>query len=493
MKINLVLCPSWGIETPHLGIALLVAGLRRQGFEIEVYDLNIRVHNKYKEKGLWKSEEDVHWEDEKCILEFIKENNTFLNSFVEEILSEDAPVIGFSIYNTTKKLSLELAKRIKRKDRDKIVIFGGQQCFPKESAEWLIKDEAVDAIVIGEGDEILPELMGKIEKLKRIDFCPGIMYKENGKIIDCGMRPPISNLDCLPFPDFSDFSLRSYGNPHQLPILSSRGCPYQCVFCSTKLFWIKYRSMTGERIFQEVEYQLKKYRDTHFFTFNDHVINANMHSLSRFCDLVLEVKSKTEHHNSNWKKLSWRGAVVIRPELTYEFLKKMKDSGCIELEYGIESGSQKILDKMNKRFDIEVAERVIRDTHKVGISVRANFMFGFPGETEEDFQKTLDFLKRNSEVFTQVHPSETFCHIDPYTYLFNHPEEFAVTNWNHSLFWESDDGQNTYPERLKRHQIFCELAESLNIPLSPGGHKITLHKEYFLEEYRRYRISGALK
>jgi hypothetical protein len=116
-------------------------------------------------------------------------------------------------------------------------------------------------------------------------------------------------------------------------------------------------------------------------------------------------------------------------------------------------------------------------------------MFGFPRETEEDFEETLNFLSRNKEFFAQVHPSETFCCIDPGTYLFSHPEEFGVSNCYHSLFWESTDGKNIYPERLKRHQIFCALANSLKIPLSPGGPKISLHKDLFLQEYNRYKMS----
>lgn len=242
--------------------------------------------------------------------------------------------------------------------------------------------------------------------------------------------------------------------------------------------------MSGDRIFQEVMYQLERHEDIRFFTFNDHAINANMGSLIRFCELVLEAKSKAEIPQD----LGWRGAARIRPELTFELLRKMKGSGCVELEYGIESGSQRVLDKMKKRVDIKIAERVIRDTFRAGISVRANFMFGFPGETEEDFQETLDFLKRNKEVFDQLHASETFCHIDPGTYIVNHLEEFDVSQTSfHPLYWESKDGKNIYTERLRRHQEFCRLAISLNIPLSPGGHKILFHKDYFLEGYRRYK------
>lgn len=491
MKITLVLCPSWGIETPHLGIASLVANLRRHGYQVKVRDFNIRIHNRDKEKGLWKSEEDVHWEDEGFLRQFIQDNNKVLNSFVEEVLATGAEVIGFSVYTTTKRLSLELARRIKERDKAKIIICGGQMCFPKPGAESIIRESVVDAVVMGEGDEIIVNLLRKIAESGKPGPCPGVFYKDNGEIIDCGMAPPIMGIDDLPYPDFSDFDLKLYDNPAQLPILSSRGCPYQCAFCNTKLFWIKYRFMNGDRIFQEVLHQLNKYEDVHFFTFNDHTVNANIRALSRFMDLAIELKTKRGNEKRNYAKLSWRGAAVIREEMDKQFIKKLKLSGCIELELGIESASNRVRKLMRKPpDDIKVVERVIRDITEARIGVRANFMFGFPGETEEDFEETLDFLKRNKDYFVQVHPSESFCHIDPNTYMYNHPEEFGITNYrNNSLYWDSIDGKNVYPERLRRHQIFCQLANSLKIPLSPGGHKILLHKDKFLKEYNEYKHS----
>lgn len=250
--------------------------------------------------------------------------------------------------------------------------------------------------------------------------------------------------------------------------------------------------MSGERIFKEIEYQVNKHSEVDFFTFNDHTINANMQSISRFCDLVIGAKSRSGGYE--WKNLSWKGAAVIREEMDRAFINKMKSAGCVELEYGIESASVRVRRLMKKPpYDIEVIERVIRDTHEAGIGARVNFMFGFPGETEEDFRDTLEFLKRNKEFFVQVHPSETFCCIDPDTYLFRHPIEFGITNERHSLFWNSLDNKNIYPERLRRHQVFCELANALNIPLSPGGYKIMLHKDYFLQEYSKYKTYRVAK
>lgn len=490
MKIILVLAPSWGIETPHLGIGLLAASLRKRGFEVKVFDFNLRIHNQHKEEGLWKGEEDLRWEDDRDVARFINENNELLDSFVNEVLAADAGVIGFSIYNTTRRLSLELARRIKKKDKNKLLIFGGQQCFPEQAAEGLVNKDPVDAVIIGEGEETLVEFAGKIEKLKKMVFCPGVFYKENGRIINCGMRPPIANIDSLPFSDFSDFSLQEYGNPHQLPILSSRGCPYPCVFCSTKLFWGTFRSMSGSRIFREIDYQLSRHKDVHFFTFNDHVVNADMRVLSDFCDLVIDAKLNRRQDNPSWERLIWRGAVVVRKEMDADFLRKMRSAGCIELEYGVESASLAVRRSMNKApYDLEILGQVINDTHDAGIDARVNFMFGFPGETREDFVQTLNFLKKNRAAFSQVHASETFCHIDPGTYLSGHLSQLGVLEKRfHPLYWESEDGKNTYPERLRRHQEFCQLAVSLNIPLSSGGHKIMLHKEHFLEEYNKYKI-----
>jgi len=489
MKIALILCPSWGIETPHLGIALLSASLRRRGFEVQVFDFNIRVHNLYKEKGLWKGEEDMRWEDDQDVAKFVNENNQLLDAFVQEVLASDARVVGFSIYNTTRRLSIELSRRIKKADQNRFVIFGGQQCFPAQSAEGLLSYSVADAVVIGEGEEVLPELASKIEKLKRIEFCPGVLYKKNGQLVEYAARPPIFDLNSLPFPDFSDFDLSKYGSPHQMPILASRGCSYPCVFCSTKLFWVTFRSMSGERIFREIDYQLSRYPGVHFFTFNDHLINADMQALSDFCDLVLEAKINRKGDNPAWEKLIWRGAVVIRREMDLDFMRKMKAAGCIELEYGVESASLRIRKSMNKLpYDLEILGKVINDTYQAGIDARVNFMFGFPGEAQEDFQQTLDFLKKNREAFSQVHASETFCHIDPGTYMSGHLRQMGVAEKNfHPLYWESVDGKNTYPERLRRHQEFCQLAVSLNIPLSSGGHKIMLYKEHFLQEYQRHK------
>jgi radical SAM superfamily enzyme YgiQ (UPF0313 family) len=252
--------------------------------------------------------------------------------------------------------------------------------------------------------------------------------------------------------------------------------------------------MSGERIYNEIKHNLDTYKGVHFITFNDHTINANPKAFRNFINLIADLKDEKSGKKDNYSRFSWKASAVPVADMDREILNKIKRSGCIELEYGIESASGKVRKLMKKPpLDIKIAERVIRDTAQAGIPVRANFMFGFPGESKEDFKKTIEFLKRNRQYFSQVHPSETFCHVDPHTYMYEHPDEFGIRNFKEtSLYWECSDKSNIYPERLRRHQEFCEVASSFGIPLSPGGHKIMLYKQHFLKEYSKYKESKII-
>lgn len=228
-------------------------------------------------------------------------------------------------------------------------------------------------------------------------------------------------------------------------------------------------------MYREISYQVKKYPNVDYFYFIGSLLNGNIKALSDFCDLVIK----------NGLRIRWLGQPIIRKEMTREFLQKMRMAGCEWLGYGIESGSQKIVDKINKKFSIKLAEKVLRDTHDAGIIVQANFMFGIPGETEEDFKETLDFLRRNRDSMDSVMASQSFCVIDKDTYLYNHPEEFAIKDREHHLYWEATG--NTYPERFRRYEEFCKLALSLGIPETSGVLRVKPDKWRLLGDYYLYK------
>jgi len=228
--------------------------------------------------------------------------------------------------------------------------------------------------------------------------------------------------------------------------------------------------MSGERIFQEIAFHKNIHRDLGHVRFLDLEFNGNMKSLIKFCDLM---KDKP-------LDINWSANMIIRPEMTGNVIRKMARSGCEHIIFGIESGSERILKIMNKNYSIKDADRTIKQMHESGICVTANFMFGFPGETEEDFEKTLDFIKRNAKFLDRVYPSRTYFALEEFSYVYDHPEEFGIRPGSKGhLYWESMDGLNTYPVRMDRCRRFCELALGLGIEVGSGVQTSVLQDEWF--------------
>jgi len=458
MKIALVQCPAWGRLNPPLALSMLSAYLRSNGKEVYLFDLNNALFHKVKneDKVLWQLSNEMFWENKSKVLEFVFDYKELFDCFVNKILETEANLIGFSVFNSSRELSLFIAEEIKKIDKNKKIIFGGPCCVPFVYGEKLINDASVDIIVLSEGEATLDEIVDLTGRHDKIDFCKGAWLKNDGKIIDCGNRPLIENLDKLPFADFGNFILDSYDQPKRLPIYFSRGCPNRCVYCNEGNFWRGYRSRSGVRVFEEMKFQISNHNEVSHFDFVDSLVNANFKELSLLADLII----------SSGLRITWGGQAVIRPYMTPELLRKLKQSGCVCLAYGMESGSQKIVDLMRKGFSVEEAERVIRDTHNAGIDAVVNFMFGFPGETDEDFEKTLNFVSQNREYISTVNPSLAYTAIGVGTYLYEHPQDYGIDLSSGYLFWRSNDGKNTYEERQKKYETFCKIVLSLGIKFS---------------------------
>ncbi|MHB9154386.1 MAG: radical SAM protein, partial [Endomicrobiales bacterium] len=188
-------------------------------------------------------------------------------------------------------------------------------------------------------------------------------------------------------------------------------------------------------------------------------------------------------------RFQWNANAIITPKLTPALLKLMKASGCQRLIFGIESGSEQVLKLMRKKYEPEVAVRVIKDAFDAGIKVTCNFMFGFPGETEEDFQKTLDFTRRIGPYVERLYPSRTYCALEEYSYFHEHPEEFGIkTPFNHHLYWETEDGANTYPVRLERCRRFEEFCAKNGVRVDCGVRtSVELDNWFSLGMYYEYK------
>jgi len=483
MKVALIQCPCWGSESPPYPMALLSAILRRANHEVSSFDLNNALYcsGPQEYRKFW-DDKDLYafWSSRDLIERFIQDNRRMIDFQVERILSSDARIIGFTVHFSSLLVSLRIAEMIKKADKKRVIVFGGPDCCRQLRGFELIKEEAVDIVNVGEGDQSILELAKILESRDKVDYLKGALIKKNGTFLDCGDIDVVENINALPFPDYSDFSedilSGLYRNPERLEILDSRGCITCCHFCSEWQFWKRFRSMSGERMFAEIVFQMKKYPKVDYFYFIGSLLNGDIKALSDFCDLVI----------INGLKIRWLGQAVIRREMTKELLQKIKKAGCQWLGYGIESGSQKVVDKMNKRFPIKLAEQVLRDTHDAGIQVQANFMFGIPTEREEDFKETLNFLRRNRESMDSILASQSFCVIDQDTYLYNHPEEFGILNREHHLYWEAEAG-NTYTERFRRYEEFCKTAISLGIPETSGVLRVKPDKWRLLGDYYLYK------
>jgi len=444
MNIALINPPGWTADTPPYNLALLKAVLKTRGYQASCLDMNKEIYDyaddSFKKEAWASTETGNQWLDRDFILGFIEKHRPFIEDFISKVMRVNPDVIGFSVINRSAPFTLELAKIIKERKPKQIIILGGSYCYKYLSGLELIKEPAVDAVCLGEGEICLGNLLDIIENKNAVDFCQGFAYKsKDNKIIDCGDPDIMENLDSLPFADFSDFDVERY-NSMALPILVSKGCIYKCSFCNESIFMRKFRTRTSSHVYSEIVFQLNRYPHIDSFYFNVSLINGDMKMLEELCDLIVK----------NNIRINWSAQASIRKGMTRDFLMKLKEAGCHTLMYGIESGSNKILKLMNKQFTAELAEEVMRNTYEAGIQANFNIIIGFPGETEIEFQESVDFVKRNLE-FSQIIALNVLS-ISKGSDLDINKDKWGIRCQQPD--WVSLDGVNNYEERLRRLEIY---------------------------------------
>ncbi len=297
----------------------------------------------------------------------------------------DVDLIGFSVLDVSIISSFTVASRIKELSPDIPVILGGPSFCNISSLNIIPGFKEMDfwnAVVFGEGEETLRELVEKFER-GEISETKGALVKSNGKLIYGGERDEV-DITFLPYPDFTDFMFKFYANPMTLPIMSSRGCTGNCTFCREKLFWKKYRKRKPEDVVSEIEERIDKY-GFRSFVFCDSLINGDTGWLKNFCELIIEKKLD----------IIWDANARISQAMNGKLLKLLKKSGCIRLKYGVESGSPAVLKGMRKNIKNKLIQSVIRKTHIEGIYPHAYMIANFPEETYRDTLETIKFLYRN--------------------------------------------------------------------------------------------------
>lgn len=375
------------------------------------------------------------------------DNNIFDTTFSSKnelkkyLVDEKPDYIAIYVNLMTKINVLDIIKFIKSTDsiKNAKIILGGPEV--RYNATDLLELGA-DFVVIGEGEETTLELINRLEMKNRNDFknINGIGFKDNnGKIIFNAERSLISDIDTLPFPNRSGIDIRKYQeawkNHHNLDAISvstMRGCPYTCRWCSRAVYGLTYRRRSPEKVVEELQKIRVEYNpDTIWFV--DDVFTISHKWLSGF----------NEELKRNNLKIKYE-CITRADRMNEDVIKTMKETGCFRVWIGAESGSQRIIDAMDRRVKVEQVREMIQLAKKHGIETGTFIMLGYPGETENDIEETISHLKKsNPDLFTitvayPIRGTELFEEIEA--------NQLSVFDWEKQTDRDRDFVR-TYPRR----------------------------------------------
>jgi len=305
------------------------------------------------------------------------------NEFRSELSKRQPDVVGTTSTTLTYKSALKIAKISKEVNPNCLTIMGG--CHVTFWDENALKEcPELDIIVRKEGEYTLLEIAQRLESGKDYFDVVGTTCRKDGEIVKNPDRPYIENLDELPFPAHHLWPLdrlRKYGKV-MFPLVTSRGCVYWCEFCSAvRMFGRRYRMRSPKNVVDELEFLHKKY-GTDTFTFYDDAFTVDQERVEEIC---------REIHRRNLK-ITWDCGTRV-DMVNRDLLKKMKDAGCIAVWFGVEAGSQQVIDAMGKGFTATRTRKAFKIAKEIGLMTIASVVFGFPGETQETAEATIRLIQ----------------------------------------------------------------------------------------------------
>ena len=308
---------------------------------------------------------------------FYKEKVSAIMGLIQRLKID---LVGFTLTTPFVRFAYNLADIIKSRF-DIPIIAGGTHATlcPKE----VLERSAFEAAVIGEGEQTVLDLIGSFRGNKGLKGVPGIAYKDaQGNVIINERRPPIQNLDTLPFCLESQAILDDNKGGRFAQIVTSRGCPGKCIFCGSLALGKQFRFRSAENIFEEVLSLHEKYGITHF-RFRDDAMTINRKNFEKICGLFIA------HRNL---KFTWTCASRV-DGLDSSLLNTMKDAGCVFIDLGMETASDRIMKEIKKNISIGKVREAIENCDLINLPVGINLMSGFPFETKEDIKCNMDFVK----------------------------------------------------------------------------------------------------
>ena len=339
------------------GLGYIAAVLEREGYEVEIYS------------------QDLHHYPEEHLTEYLNKNHfDFIAISV---------IAGYYQYGRLLKLS----KAINKSQNRPYYLLGGHG--PAPEPDYFLKKTGADAIVIGEGEETVLELLEAVINKKPLSKISGIAYQDGRETVVTPERPliPEKDLDGIPFPAYHMFPIEYYrlirhpradSNDFVMPVLSGRGCTFKCNFCFRMDKGFRGRSSEG--IIEEIKL-LKKNYGVSYVVFSDELLMMSKERTLGLAEAILKANL-----NIKW---NCNGRLNYA---TPEVLDVMKRSGCVFINYGIESMDNEVLKTMKKGLRTDQVYKGIEETLKAGISPGFNIIFGHIGDTLETLEKSVEFL-----------------------------------------------------------------------------------------------------
>jgi len=345
---------------PPLSLAYIGAVLEQKGHDVEVIDMDV--------------------------------DNITKDRFSTILKKGQYRLIGLTTTTPTYNNVVKLCNVIKKESFAKTVIGGiHATVMPRAS----IALDGIDFLIKGEGEETICELADCLEKNEEPLQVKGLLYKKSGDIIVNEDRELIEDLDVLPSPAWHLFRHLKYTYPDSLyssvlPLMSSRGCPFNCGFCSAKsIFLKKFRPRSAKNVVDEIEYLIKNYRvrEIHFW---DDIFTLNRERVFKIKEEILKRKINIKFSFPNGLRVDC---------VDMEILKALKEMGTYSIAFGVESGNQDILNSVSKGTTIEKIKAAFQMVKKLNIESWGFFMIGFPKDTEATIRNTIDFaIKLNPDI-----------------------------------------------------------------------------------------------
>lgn len=359
---------------PPLGLAYIGAVLEKEGYKVQILDaVASNWRNPIKLEGMFHLGQS--WKDIRVSIERSKPD-----------------VVGVScLFSSQSHNAHKVAELTKTYDIEVPVVMGGAH--PSVLTQKVLEDPNVDCAVVGEGEGTMLEFLDKWSKGAPLNDIEGFAYKEGREIKLKPRKDFIKDLDSLPFPARHLLPMEEYFNAMQshlvtlmrrrfTSMITSRGCPFNCVFCSIHTIWgYKWRARSPENVLLEIEHLVKtfKVREIHF---EDDNLTLDRKRIERICDMIIESKLDIKWATPN-------GVAIWT--LNKNLLNKMKKSGCYKLCFGIESGDSNTLKFIKKPVNLTRAKKVIQWANEAGIWTDGFFVIGFPHEPLDSINKTLKF------------------------------------------------------------------------------------------------------